>query len=596
MARVHVADTLRISDYVASINLNPNNVFYQSLESNNISTQGASWQITSPDKRSLLLSIAQIEWKPTYERRLADNTTVDAFTADADKFSMKPLLPFTQSMTSQTVSINGQSLTFSQPRRFSEPISRMLVTTEESKPLYETQWWTESGGNYTNNRPANNALAANIDEGLSANETALYSKILIGENNTANIAEATQAGKSSFTVSHFEPILLPPFNAYGRCKEDMPDWAAHKYQSDVIPNVDRFEFDCQFNAAKIAAGTIFYRYGQNEAAPGNTGTRSLVMTNLQATMHLYWYNVSPSFSIPRSVDLQSWNIREFVTAVDGGNPVANGSLAANRTVTDLLQLRSPPSLILIHAIRRQDDPDYVCHSMVSDSDYKGADLNGSVAGGGASGSAVVANANHSLDPFMQIVNLTCILGDRPNVLSVNFTERELYDITLKNSKWSGFSQSFATWRGPFRDHYGCPANNDADSNPTLLGRDGADTLSVANCIPQLSKGFVALTAADLAERVPPGTYFPSSFQFTVQFRALDGASGFSGGDHKWDCYTHIINSKNFLRVEPDRSSFNEQSLSYGAYEAAIRPDMGRDTPGGALSNLREKVSDYRSRY
>ena len=593
MARVHVADTLRIQDYIASVGLNPNNVFYQSLESNNISTQGASWQITSPDKRSMLLSYAQIEWKPTYTRRLADNTTDAAFTADADKFSFKPLLPFTQAMTSQTVSINGQSMTFSQPRRFSEPISRMLVTAAESKPLYENMWWSASGGNYCNNRPANDALAPIIDEGLRANETALYSKILIGANNTANIAEETLNGKSSFTVSHFEPILVPPFNPYARCKKDMPDWAAHKYQSDVIPNVDRFEFDCQFNASKIAAGTLFYRYAQNING-GPAGVRSLVMTGLSATMHLYWYNVSPSFSIPRSVDLQSWNIREFVTAVDNGVAVPNGSLAANPTVTDLLQLRSPPSLILIHAIRRQDDPDYICHSMTADSNYIGANLAGSVGAGGTD-SGIVANPDHSLDPFMQIVNLTCILGDRPNVISVNFTERELYDITLKNSKWAGFSQDFATWRGPFADHYGCVAN-DATSNPTLLDRAGEDDVSVADCIPQLSKGFVALTAADLAERVPPGVYFPSSLQFTVQFRALDGAAGFSGGDHKWDCYTHVVNSKNFLRIEPDRSSFNEQSLSYGAYEAAIRPDMSRDTPGGALSNLREKVSEYRSRY
>ncbi len=31
MARVHLADTLRIQDYVASVGLNPNNVFYQEV-------------------------------------------------------------------------------------------------------------------------------------------------------------------------------------------------------------------------------------------------------------------------------------------------------------------------------------------------------------------------------------------------------------------------------------------------------------------------------------------------------------------------------------------------------------------------------------
>ncbi len=596
MARVHLSPQLRIQDYIASVGLNPNNVFYQEVRCNNISTQSAQWQITSPDKRSLLLSFANIEWLPTYQKQLQDGTP-SPFIADADKFSFKPLLPFTQAMTSQTVSINGQSLTFSQPRRFSEPYSRMLVTQEESKPLYETQWWDYTGGNYTNNRPANDALAAEIDEGLRENENTLYTKILHGGDDEKDISDATLVGRTSFSVSHFEPVIVPPFNPYMRCKKDMPDWASHKYQSDVIPNIDRFEFDCQFNQNKIAAGTVFYRYSQN--INGGAGDEllptRLVMTNLQATLHLYWYQVDTNFSIPRSVDLQSSNIREFVTAVDGGIAVPNATLADNMTTTDLLQLRSPPSLILLHAIRRQDAPDYVCQAMVCDSNYDGEDIAGS-AGAGASGSGIVANAEHSLDPFPQITQVNVILGDRPNVISASFNQRELYDITVKNSKWAGFPQNFSQWQGPFSDHYGCPTNNDADSNPTLLPRDGGAVQGLAEKIPQLSKSFIALTPADLAEKVPSGVYFPNSLQFTVRFRAMDGACGLNGGSHQYDCYTHVINSANFIRVEPDRASFNEQSLSYGAYEAAVRPDMARDTPGGSLASLREKVGEYRSRY
>ena len=142
MARVHLSDTLRIQDYIASVDLEPQNVFYQQVRCNNISTQSAQLSITSPDKRSLLLSFANIEWIPTYQKQLQNGVPSD-FVADADKFSFKPLLPFTQAMTSQTVSINGQSLTFSQPRRFSEPYSRMLVTQQESKPLNDLvglQW------------------------------------------------------------------------------------------------------------------------------------------------------------------------------------------------------------------------------------------------------------------------------------------------------------------------------------------------------------------------------------------------------------------------------------------------------------------------
>ena len=39
MARVHLSDTLRIQDYIASVDLEPQNVFYQQVRCNNISTQ-----------------------------------------------------------------------------------------------------------------------------------------------------------------------------------------------------------------------------------------------------------------------------------------------------------------------------------------------------------------------------------------------------------------------------------------------------------------------------------------------------------------------------------------------------------------------------
>lgn len=594
MARVHLSDTLRIQEYVASIGLNPQNVFYQEVRSNNISTQSAQWQITSPDKRSFLLSCAQIEWKPTYQRQLTDGTP-DNFASDADKFSLKPLLPFTQAMTSQTVSINGQSLTFSQPRRFSEAYSRMLVTQEESRPLYETQWWDYLGGNYCNNRAALDSSAACLDEGLAENESGLYTKLLHGNDGVNDISAATLSAGNSFTFSHFEPVIVPPFNPYMRCKKDMPQWASHKYMSDVIPNIDRLEFDCQFNQAKIAAGTMFYRYSQNENG-GDVNPRQLVMTDLQATFHLYWYQTSTDFSIPRSVDLQSSNIREFVSSVDGGAPVGNAVRAANVTTTDLLQLRSPPSLIILHAIRNQDAPDYTCRSMFTDSNFLGQDNGGS----SNAAAAVVANPNHSLDPFAQIIEVNVILGDRPNVISASFTQRELYDITVKNSKWSGFPQNFAQWQGAFVNHYGCEPGG-ATQSPVLLPRAGngggaGAPDGEAEMIPQLSKSFVALTPADLAEKISDGVYFPTSLQFTVQLRAMDGACGANGGAHQYNLYTHVVNSKNFIRVQPDRASFNEQSLSYGAYEAATRPSLAVDTPGGSLRSLRDKVGEYRSRH
>ena len=586
---VGLNENLQIRSYISSLGLNPSNCFYQTIRSQNASTNAVQWQITSPDKRSMLLSLAQVEWIPTYRRVNSDDQTAEPFPAAADQFSFKPLLPFTQSMTSQTVSVNGQSLTFSQPRRFIESYARCLVSQSESKGLYESTWWDASGGSFCNNRVACESQASYIDQGLKANEINMKGKLSDGPFNAApDVVPVPIKGVSEFTVSYFEPLLIPPFNPFLRCTDHQPDWAASKYQSPVIPNIDRLEIDAQFNPQKLAAGTLFYRYAQSTNA--NQTPKDLIMTNLNANLHLYWYSVPTTFAIPRSVDCQSWNIREFVSPVDGGTPVANGTIAGNVTTTDLLQLRSPPDLILMHAQRRQDVNDYVCRSMVADENYLGLNQTGSADDIGA----VIANPTHSLDTFAEIVSVQVILGDRPNVISANFTQRELYDLTVKNCKYYGFSQDFETWKGPYALHTSCPNPDVLDeiAAPTsLAGGNAEGELQI-----QLSKAFVALRPSDLAEKVSSGVYFPTSLQFQVQFRNRDGAAGLAGGDHAFDLFTHVISSKNFVRIEPDRAGYHQQSVSYGSYENSVAPAMGATRPNDGLTGLREKADGgYSSR-
>ena len=578
MAAIVTAPELDIRSYVASLGLNPDNVFYQRVQSNNVTTASAQWQITSPNKRSLLLSWAAVDWQPTIQRRRADQTTAQDFDSAGDQISFKPVMPFTNAMTSQTLSINGNSLTLSQPRRFSEQLGRMCVGRSESRSCYETQWWNSYGGQYGGARGGNNSMSGYIDEGLRMNEDLTKQKLLRA--NGANAAAGiTLNGANNLVVSYQEPLLVPPFNPYLKVSDSMPDYLPWKWMSPVIPNIDRLEVDIQFNPDKLAAGALFYRYAH---ADTNNEVKNLTITALAADLLLYWYEVPVDMAIPRSVDMQTWNLREFQSPVAAGVAQVNGVLATQRQLTDLIQLRSVPSFIILTARRRQDTAAYSCRSMVSDDDFMGTGGTGSTDAAGA----VVANVNHSLDTFMEIVSMNVILGDRPNVISTQFTQRELYYLTVKNCKSRDFSLAFNDWMGAYSPHAPNATAADTDENPLPDG-----TYNV-----NLAKSFVVLRPKDIAEKISPGVFFPTSLQFDVNLRAKDGACGLAGGNQIFDLFTHVVVGKHFLRLEPDRAQYQEQSVTLEAALAALKPGLAvPGSTGGALTSLRDRAAGYSSR-
>ena len=575
MAQIVQAPELSISQYVAKLGLNPENVFYQRVRSNNVTTAGAQWQITSPNKRSLLLSWAAVDWQPTIERRRLDGTTAQNFDDSGDQWSFKPLLPFSNAMTSQTVSINGNSLTLSQPRRFAESLSRMCVNKGESRTCYETQWWNGSGGSYAANRAGIHAHASAIDYGLKANETLMKGKFHDSQSPPVLTLAGLGGAAGGITVSHQEPLLVPPFNPYMKVQDDLPGYLPFGHMSPVIPNIDRIEVDIQFNPDKLAASTMFYRYAH---ADTDNEVKNLAITALAADLLLYWYEVPVSMSIPRSVSLQTWNLREFQDAV---GQVANGGPTVSVT-GQLLQLRSVPSFIILHAERNKDDAAYLCRSMVSDDDFLGTGAAGSANAAGLS----VANTNHSLDTYMQIKSMNVVLGDRPNVISVQFTQRELYQLTLKNCKYEGFSLAFKDWLGTYSPHVNMAANV-VDDGPLPTGAYDF----------QLAKSFVVLQPKDIAQKVSSGVFFPTSLQFEVNLAARDGACGLAGGNLSYTLFTHVVVGKHFLRLEPDRAQYQEQNVSFEAAEAMLQPGLvgGGGLSGGGLDSLRSRGS-YRSRF
>lgn len=563
-ARVVKAKELTIRDYVASLDLNPENVFYQRVVSNNVTTAGAQWQITSPNKRSLLLSYAEIEWLPQLNRLAAINGGAEAFAGVGDKISFKPILPFTNAMTSQTVSMNGNSLTISQPRRFSEPLARMCVGKGESVGCYESEWWDDCGGIYSPNRGAFDAYAGRVDKGLWQNEKAMTTK-LQEVSTTANSRDpnSTLTG-NGLIVSYQEPLFCPPFNPFAKVQHTIPSHLPWHQMSPMIPNIDRVEIDVQFNPDKLAAGTMYYRYALQGAADGNQ--REMQIGALNANLLLWWYEVPVSMSIPRTPMIQTWNIREFQETISGGNAVANGRNVVTSSNTSLLQLRSVPTLILVHGRRRQDVVNYVCASHVSDSDFYNTTAGGSsTSGGGPPGDGGAApTSTHSLDTYMEILSMNVLLGDRPNVISTTFTQRQLYELTLRNSKYHDYSQNYVDWRGPMVQQvfFG------TDGELAAGGSSGAQLQGTVQ--PQQAKSFCAFQPKDLAERISSGVFFPNSLQLEVLFRAKDGACGFQGGDHIYDIFTHILVGKHWLRIEPDRGQYQEQNVPLDTAERELQ--------------------------
>lgn len=541
MALTKLAPEMDIQQYVASLDLNPDNVFYQRVKSNNVSSGGAQWQITSPNKRSLLLAVCNVDWKLRFRQGSAAVPPVaNPWISSADAISLKECMPLSNAMTSQTVSVNGNSITMSQPRRFCEPLSRMCVSKDESRSCFESGWWDGQGGVYEPTHPAHHA-SAKIDNGTEYNEQSLRSKmqVLDGVDKGGVLSLNLQADAPAVdaVISHQEPLLCPPFNPYGKVKNGLPEYLPWKHMSPVIPNIDRLEIDIQFNPTKLAAAIFHYRYANTGA---DTARRAIALNSgpsqLEAHLLCYWYEIPSTMNIPRSITIQTWNMREFQDTVGAVNNGAMIDITGN-----LLQLRSVPTFIVLHARRDQDAGTYQPICWTSDSNRDGND-------------ATVAGGNDSLDNFMEIINLQVILGDRPNVISASFTSRELYQLTLKNSKIDGFSLSYADWLGRM-----CP-------------RTVANVPAAAVVIQQ-SKCFVVLQPKDLAEKISPGVVFPTSLQFVLKLRARHGAFGQTGGNRTYRLFTHVFIGKHWLQIETDRAQFQEQNILLESALRASKPSL-----------------------
>jgi hypothetical protein len=313
---------LSFKEYQASLQQNPSNIFYQRVQSRNVSNQQCSFTVSSPNKRSYLLANAQIEWVFTLNRTDTTNapfrpdlaTLLDygqaATGGDRDLVSLKPVLPVANAMSSITTSINGSTSTIAQPRRFMEAISMMHVSRDEATKHYEAGYPHKMGGQMNIAYPGLLWAAAEKDQTMMDQYYEFANRQLRG----ANMGGATAAHGTFFDdggapalanntlLRVTEPLISPPFDCFSKVsKHDMPDWSPWKWMSPVIPNIDRLEIDIQFT--KLDASFMYYFYGRGGTNP-RPPALNILPAGVQANLLLYWAEVPVSTNIPRSIDLK----------------------------------------------------------------------------------------------------------------------------------------------------------------------------------------------------------------------------------------------------------------------------------------------------
>lgn len=467
-----------------------------------------------------------------------------------------------------------------------EALTMMNVNKAESRSCFESQYPDCQGGLWSIANPGSESWAS-LDQAFLRNEVSFYNKLLRAQsvNVFGGFNNVALTGNNGIE----EPLIVPPFNPFAKLKDGMPGYMWFKDMSPIIPNIDRLELDIQFQ--NLSAGVLYPRWLQ--AVTTNNEFKRLAITALAADLKLYWYEVPVNMTIPRSVDLQTWNVREFQTAVP---PVAEGTAFA-RITSDLIQLNSTPTLILIHIERDKDNELYVARAPAKADDLGllvldgNADADALVTAVGGNPGMTIANASvvnagiHSYDSYGEITNLEILLGDRPNVISTNFTQRELFYLTQKNSK-TPFPYDFNDWRSHLR-----PTMDASSRQLPAVAYNG-----------YASKSIIALRPKDLAEKIPDGVFAPNSFQVRVNGVARDGTHGYGNATNQtYRMYVHLFFGKHFLRIEPDKAQFQEQSIPLDTARKILNPvleSQGVSGLGSGLQGLRlrsEQNSGYQSR-
>lgn len=533
MVELVKAKELHVKEYVASIGLNPQNVYYQRIRSNNVSTEIAQWNVKTPNPRAMLLSFAQIHWKPTITSQVAGAD--DDFVRSNIKACFKPGLPFANATSSVRCQINSSNMSMARPSRFMEILGLMYSGREGAK-----KYWSAAGGEpwsldgQVGSGPVGSDTTLDFaitDKALYRAEKSFKEKLLKATNYT------TLHERNNFQVSCIEPVIAPPFNPFCFLKDEMPDYSWFKKMSPMVANVNSIDLDYQFT--KLSESVLFSRFMQSAAA---TTDVTLKISALQADLLLYWYTPPMAMSVPREISYQAWDVREFPSPIAGAG--AGGAITvAAPTVTgiesQLIQLKEMPSLIVIHAEVDKDSATYVAAPLAR----------------GTGGAAAGGLAKDSLDDYLELYDVEVILGDKPQVINTYFTQEELYQLTLKNSKHIDFPYTYNEWKG---------------SVGTLFNAGGFTSFN------QMGKCFLAFRPEDLNSEYSDGVNVSTTLQFRMNARRHGDIAGYRAllantqeFDKKYTLYVHTFFGKRLLTLTKELGQYSTQAIPMGAAQKMI---------------------------
>lgn len=516
---------LSIIEYAESLNINPDQVYYNRTNSSHISEDGAHWNVIAPSQNALLLSFMQIRWTVPLNKYAADGTTIRNW-AIGDKLRLKPFCPVLNSTENVNFTINSSSTRSERPRYYSKVLGMLYGGNGN---------FSTSGGDF--NSLMGHYLQADAGAGAGAtvigtgNFSVRYGDIgdknlekeMLRFNDLMQRSNGVGAGANSITWT--EPVMHSCLNPFALIQDKLPKYTPWAKMSPVIPYVRDFSLDYEFK--KLTTGCFLPISSIHSAGTAVSELNTLrVNGNMTAELLSYWYIPSKLVSIPPKVSVPSYEMVRHIMSSPSMKTINNNT--ADTFDTGMILLKDVPDLIIVHLEVDKNSTTYV-------NNFRAISPTARAEGGGTPDVNVLQPDNNAFDTFLEISSMRVNVGNHPNAIDTNFTQEELYNLTVKNGS-KDVVYGFAEWRGK-------------------------RTEVAANNYP--SQCYVALRTSDISVPTSPGVKAQLSLQITGNVVARTGyGPGIAGGNRIYSGYVHLLYGKRFITLENDfRASHKKQSVN-----------------------------------
>ncbi len=398
----------------------PGYVFTQRVQAVNPTPTKLNFSLKSVDPNLFLRSKAYLKLSVSMQNDELDNALTPVLDTPISVDSViykKPGMLIANSATEMNLKLNNFGINLKEQRYW----QKYLTAQHAGKTITE-KYLSTSGSRY----PQWTGLT-DVNTGYPS-ETVQFVRLLddkgIDESSEAAFIDITSAPGAQTTFNYSEPVNIGCFNFLDDKKKEIYDKSWYKNMSSLIPYIKQVALDISLN--DLAANTLIYLYSRRVIgiAPQPRASRLTAVSIVSAELVVEWVRPRTEMllSLPPSIDIQSFFIdhREFV--MNNGDDIA---YQTNSTIDiQNLIIHQVPSYMIFYATVNKDSPNYECVSISSSRDIGGVDL-------------LVTSDLDSAETNLQLVDNTFALrlnsmgGD--SVIDTRYSNRELYEITLKNS-------------------------------------------------------------------------------------------------------------------------------------------------------------------